>query len=337
MTGWAKLLLVAANVVSVACLVWVLRGAELTGLDEELAALHWGWVAVAVGADILVYVWQGLRWSVLLNPVERIPAGRSVRAIYVGLFANELLPLRPGEVIRAYLQARWSSIPFSVTLTSAVIERVFDGIWIITCLAVSLQMGTIPAAGVAGGRLENAAWALGAVVAVGALILGFIMFHRQRAEEAAASTRWARKFKVFVADLHAMGNSVSFLWAFGLSLPHLLLQVVPIYALARAFEMEELTLGAAMLTLLTLRLGTVIPNAPGNLGTFQALAVFALQLFLVEGVRAKRFALVLWGVVTLPLLIAGAVALAVTGLKIRELIRQAEQTHPQAEVVDSLK
>jgi glycosyltransferase 2 family protein len=54
--------------------------------------MNWWWVSLAVVDDILVYVWHGWRWSLLLKPIADIPMMRSVRAVYVGLFANESSP-----------------------------------------------------------------------------------------------------------------------------------------------------------------------------------------------------------------------------------------------------
>ncbi len=56
-------LLVVSFAISLACLLWVLSGSELRELPGEIRSLHWGWVGVAVVADILVYCIQGWRWS----------------------------------------------------------------------------------------------------------------------------------------------------------------------------------------------------------------------------------------------------------------------------------
>ena len=98
---------------------WALHGVNWHELWEEIRELDWRWVAAAAVADVLVYVIQGWRWSLLLHPIGNASTWSSVRAIYVGLFANEVLPLRAGELIRCFLQARWSNIPTSVTLASA--------------------------------------------------------------------------------------------------------------------------------------------------------------------------------------------------------------------------
>ena len=72
-----------------------------------------------------------------------------------------------------------------------------------------------------------------------------------------------------------------------------------------------------------LRLSSVVPQAPGNLGLFQGVAFTTLKLFGVYGAQAKRFSFVLWGVVTVPLIIVGFLLLLLTGVKMTHLHREA--------------
>lgn len=314
----AKVLLILTNLVSVVCLVWVLRGANLENLGAEIRAMHWGWVAFAVISDIFVYFLQGWRWSILLEPVAKVPVMRSVRAIYVGLFANEVLPFRSGEVIRCYLQARWGKLPLGVTLSSALIERVFDGIWLVLYLAVVVQFVDVPR------HVRNGGYAMLLIITAIAGLLVWVMFYKQHAKAAASQSRWKERLEVIVDDLHAIGSSRSFYFAWLASLPHLLSMTLPIYGAMRAYGLDELDIWDAAIINILVRLGTVIPAAPGNLGTYQAATVVALTLLGVAGAQAKRFSLVLWGIITVPLLIAGFIALSVTGFKIKELLKRAE-------------
>jgi uncharacterized membrane protein YbhN (UPF0104 family) len=48
-------------VVAAACLVWVLHGVRFSQIAREVVNMRWGWVGVAVVADILTYVSQGFR------------------------------------------------------------------------------------------------------------------------------------------------------------------------------------------------------------------------------------------------------------------------------------
>ena len=56
--------------------------------------------------------------------------GRATQAIYVGLFASEIAPMRLGELVRAYLASRWIARPFAAVVPSMLVERLIDGIWL---------------------------------------------------------------------------------------------------------------------------------------------------------------------------------------------------------------
>src|SRR5665213_714770 len=233
------ILLLAINVASLASLLWALRGAHLGELREDLAEMSWWWVALAVAADVSVYLWHGIRWQTLLRPVVRLKYWEPVRAIYVGLFANEVLPFRAGEVLRCYLLARNPELPLSVSLTSALIERIFDGIWLSMCIILMLRYTAIPHSL---RFLVDGAYFLGFSVLLVALVLGVIMFRRHETRAAlAGETGWRRQLHVLIDDLEVIGHS-RYLWAsFLQSLPYLLLMTVPIYATMRGFGFDSLS------------------------------------------------------------------------------------------------
>lgn len=306
-----------AIALSIASLAWVMHDFEPEKLWGEVRAMNWMWVGAAVLFDILVYFLQGWRWSLLLRPVADIPYARSIRAIYVGLFANEVLPLRTGEVIRCYLQARWSSLPFTVTLSSAIIERIFDGFWLLVCLLVTNYYVPLPELYTAMGKV------LAVVVGLGAALLAGAMFAPHMTRATFENHRFLSKLNVLLEDLHIIGHSKYLYISACASLPYLLLQVLPIYALANGYGIP-LSIGQGFALMVVLRIVSVVPQAPGNLGTFQAAAVFGLLLFGVDESLAKRFSFVMWAIITMPLLIVGFIALAITGLKLSEIRQQAE-------------
>jgi len=324
-----RVLIALTYLVSIACLWWVLHDINWREFGQNVRVIKWHWVAVAVIADVAVYFVQGWRWSILLTPVERIPVRRSVRAIYVGLFANEVLPFRTGEVIRCYLQARWSSLPFSVTLSSALIERIFDGLW--------LGLGLLVVVNVVKGIPQiiiDGAVVLAIVVGVAAGAVAFAMFYRKLAHAAFASeSKLHRHIRVLIEDLHLMGHSRHLPLAALATLPYLALQIVPIYTMMWAYDFADTSWGVATVLMIVLRLGSAVPQAPGNVGAFQYFAVIVLaRVFGYDQAFAKEFSVVLWAVVTLPLLIVGFIALAITGSKLGELSRSAasEAEHSSA-------
>ena len=203
-----------------------------------------------------------------------------------------------------------------------MIERVFDGIWLCLCLVIMLRYTPVP-------RqiqyLVDAGYILGFLVLAGAVLLGFAMFRRQPTRAIPPPDRWHRQLAVLVQDLGMIGHSRYLALAFVQSLPYLLLQVIPIWAAFLGYGFD-LSLYAAFVLLVILRLGSVVPQAAGNLGLFQLLTTACLSaIFGQDKAVAARFSLVLWGIVTLPLLAGGAVALAVTGAKFSELRKAAQE------------
>ena len=283
--------------------------------------MSWWWVALAVVADVSVYLWHGVRWQTLLRPVVRLKYWEPVRAIYVGLFANEVLPFRAGEVLRCYLLARNPLLPLSVSLTSALIERVFDGIWLSLCIILMLRYTVFPHSL---RYLVDGAYILGITVLLLAIALGVIMFRRHKTRAAlAGETGWRRQLHVLIDDLEIIGHSRSLWTSFLQSLPYLLLQVIPIYGALRGYGFD-LSMGVAFVLMIVLRLSTIVPQAPGNLGLFQVVVRETLvKVYNVVPAEAARFSLVLWGIVTLPLLIGGAISLAVTEARLSELQEEA--------------
>jgi uncharacterized protein (TIRG00374 family) len=282
--------------------------------------MNWWWVGVAVIADIAVYCWHGLRWSLLLRPVVPVTFWQAVRAIYVGLFANEVLPFRAGELLRCYLLTRWTGLLFSVSLSSVLIERIFDGIWLCLCLLLTVRYIPFPRQM---RYLVDGGYLLGTLVMVGALLLAVAMYRRHQTHAVLSGKTWQRHLRVLIDDLHLIGHSRYLYLAFLQSLPYLLLQVIPIYASFLGYGFP-LSLGVAFALMVILRLGSIVPQAPGNLGLFQFLTKESLErIFNVDPAEAARFSLVLWGIVTLPLLVTGFVALSVTGAGLIELRRAA--------------
>lgn len=299
--------------VSIVCMVVVYRGFDWTAEIRRIRQTPWEYVAVAALCDIAVYCVQGWRWNELLRPVGTLPVWRSMQAIYIGLFANELLPLRPGEVIRSFLQGRWSGVPFSIVISSVVIERLFDGVWLILGFFVTSFFVKLPTLLVVGSRILAAL-----LVAVGGL-LAFAVLRRQQAEKYLNP-----KLRHLLDALECMGRSNSFYRAFLISLLYLVLQVGPIYFIQEGFGLN-LSLGACAAVLVILRLGSIPPQAPGNVGSFQALAVLGVMLFGVDRQSAISYATLLFLVITVPLWVVGFFALLATKMKLSQLTQEAHQ------------
>ena len=319
-----RAVLVAITALTIGFLIWSLREFKLAELITDLREMNWWWVALAIVGDVAVYVCQALRWRLLLHPIEPVSIGQSLRAVYVGLFGNEVLGFNAGEVIRCFLLSRWTSLPFSVSLASALIERIFDGFWLAVCAMIALRIVPHP-------RhmrlLIGSEYVLIGLVVIGSALIAFAMFNRHRTREMLAGSSWKRHLRVLLDDLSLIGHSRYLYYAFLISLGYLLLQTVPIYASFKGYGFDELGLKSGFATAIIQRMGSAVPQAPGNIGIYIATKIILVRIFNVVPRDAENFSLVFWGIVTLRLLIGGIIALFVTGARFGELRRAANAEH----------
>lgn len=314
------LILVLTYAISIVSLVWALHGYDYSQIKLAILSVKWGWVLLAVLLELAVYVFHAWRWMTLLSPVERPGLWDTVQAIYIGLFASGVLPFRPGELIRGYLLAIWADIPISLTLTSMVIERVLDGIWVVLAFGFAAWFVSMPRA------LLDAAQILAVGVLALASLFLYILFHKQHAHSYLSSWNWARKFLHVLDQVHQLGDWRTLAASFGITCLYWIAQILPVWALFRSYDMD-LSIWDASVVLIIKTIGTVIPNAPGNLGVFQSVVMLALKIFNVEQSVAQELAFLMWAALTMPLLIAGFSAVLLTGRSIAEIHRHAHAHH----------
>jgi uncharacterized protein (TIRG00374 family) len=305
---------------SAVCLLWVLHDYPLRDLKEAIQDLDWKWIGIAVVSDLVVYIVHGWRWNTLLTPVARLGFWRTVQAIYIGLFANEVLPLRVGELIRCYLLTHWNNLRLSLGFASAAVERVIDGFWLLVSFVITATLVK--------GMPEDLTifvQIIGALLVIGTIAAVWLVSRKREAHVVVEEGRWSATFRHVVEGLQLMGNRRTLALTVLISLLYLALQMFSVYALMRAFKTDfSFWVAAGVLTIV--RFATVIPNAPGNIGVINIATVMALRLFDVRTTDAKTFSIILFGSLTLPLLIGGAIATALTGVNIGELRERARRS-----------
>ena len=198
----------------------IISGAMLlfffTQLDPgELATLlveaNYVYLIPAVGLYFLGVLFRAFRWRFLLTPLRRIPVRRLYPVVVIGYTANNLLPMRLGELVRSYYLARRENFSASSALGSVAVERVFDGLTLIALVAVTAPLLLILGefdwtAGIS----RSAAIALAAVVvlAFGGLLVVFTLLASWPGFAGAVGgcwgfcrARWGRRFCGSLAPL----------------------------------------------------------------------------------------------------------------------------------------
>lgn len=303
-------------------LVWVLHDFQISQLRELVSHLDWRWIALAVVCDVASYVCQGFRWRLLLKAQGELSTLRATQAIYAGLFTNEILPMRLGELVRAWLVSRWTAVRFATVIPSMVAERLFDAFWL--ALGVGLTAMAVPLPK----NLLYAADALGIGVVLGMAAMFYFALRPP------TSHRRFPKPLHFISTLvdplsghlRAMGRTRAFYFSLAGSLLLLVFQALAFWLVMRGCGLQ-LNVWAGSAVLLIVRLGTAIPNAPANVGSYQFFTVVGLSLFGVDKTVATGFSLVVFVLLTAPLFVLGFVAMSASGTSLLK-IRREVQTLP---------
>lgn len=312
---------VAGYAIAVLCLVWVFHDVRIKELIGSMTTINWWWVALAVFFDIFSYVCQGIRWSLLLHPIGRVSSYKATQAIYAGLFVNEILPMRPGEVLRIYLVSRWAPAPFAAVIPSILVERYFDAIWLAMAFGITALLAPLPR------YLVDAEVILGFTALAATIFFIYLVFRRKTGKAIFSNSgkrywrpvRWILDLLDKMArGIRDIGRSRFFYSSFAVSFFLLLGQVISYWLVMLAYGLKlSFWLGAAVF--LIVHIGTALPSAPSNVGTYQFFTVVGLTLFGIDKTLATSFSIVVFFILTIPLWAIGMLVFGRLGLSLKKV------------------
>ncbi len=284
-------------VVSLFFLFWALRQvSSLVEVGEALKRANYVYVLPALALYFLGVWFRTLRWHFLLSPVKRIPASRLFPVVVIGYMANDVLPARMGEVVRAYVLGEKETVSKTSSLATIAVERIFDGV-VLLLFAVAVA-SLVPF----GEGLQNIVRVGGGVFAGGLLIV-VLLARWPRLTEALVRAvltavpsgirpRLAQASSSFVDGLQVMQHIDLVLRVVFLSALAWLAEAGMYYLIGMGFDLGQ-PFHVLVLTTVVANLGTMVPSSPGYVGTFEALSVFTLGLFGVGGDVAMSYTIVL--------------------------------------------
>lgn len=300
--------------VAAVLLLWLsLRGVHLGALGESLARARYWLLAPAMGLTLVAFYLRALRWGVLLRTVKPVPAGSLYSATLIGFMANNLLPARLGEFVRAWALGKSEQVSRSTVFATVVVERIVDVFCLLLLFAVALLVHPFPP------EAQRAGYAaLGLNVALVAALL----WAERNPEPVARLSAWvAARSPVSVRPrVEAMGANFllgvgvlrhgrAMLEVAGYSVLLYGVTILGIYACLAAFPFG-VPWTASLVLLVTLTLGFVVAPTPGYVGSVQVACRWSLALFAVDPSAAFSFSLFYHASQFVPITAAGLWCLA---------------------------
>jgi uncharacterized protein (TIRG00374 family) len=213
--------------------------------------------------------------------------------------ANNLLPLRAGELVRSYTASRLATIRFTTVLSSIAVERIFDALIIAGLLTLALLSpdlpGSVTLGGVSVARLARVGGLFGALALLAAIAVLAAPLAAERLVRAVLPWPGVANRVVSIIEgirqgLVVLRTPVRLLLVVFWSLVLWLVNALAFYVGFAAFDIPVSYVGALLMQGLIV-LGISIPSTPGFFGPFEAVIVAALALYGVPQDLAFSYAI----------------------------------------------
>ncbi|MGH7801606.1 MAG: lysylphosphatidylglycerol synthase transmembrane domain-containing protein [Thermodesulfobacteriota bacterium] len=269
---------------SVIFLVLALYKVNFAKIGGALIGVKIGWLVLAATVYICSFIPRTLRWRRLLMPIKPFRFYQLLPVILVGYMANNLLPMRIGELFRAYFLKEKEEVSSSSALATILVERVCDGLTLVLILAVVLaffpQKEWVHIVGLTAGAVFFAGF-MGTILLprYKGIIQKIPLLSRLRDKPVG---KWlSTKFEEFLIGLKGLSSPVDFAFVGFFSALIWLVEGVVLYLITMAFGLSLSPSGIA-LVLVIINFSTMIPSGPGFIGTFQYAFVLSFGLFSIS-------------------------------------------------------
>ena len=339
---------VGAAITAVFLALLILRF-DFDEMRTSLAAANYTYLIPAIGVYYGSLYFRSFRWSYVLRPFAPIPTSRLFPVVMVGYMANNVLPVRLGELARSYYLSTREPIRGSTALATILIERIFDGLVLLFFLAIGSLF--LPVTGLTEQISETVKLPFGikpTAILVAAVIIapfiGVLAVMVLAALYPEAFSKWAARIsRLAPAKYHkpAQGLIIRFLEGFQglhrpgrlasvflLSLPVWLAEGSMYYIVALGFDLQSefdnvalMIIGMLVVTSMS-NLATSIPSSQGSVGPFEFFAALSLAFLGVSTGLAFAYAVVLHLALLVPVTITGFLYLALRNVSLSDLTRR---------------
>ena len=298
------------------------RGLEADKILEALKNVKYSYLIIAIFLVFSLSALRSLRWGIILSPIEKIRQ-RSLFPIFsIGFMAVVLIPLRMGELVRAYLLRTNNQVPFSTALSTIFVERVLDVLTILCILLMVVFNTSVP------GWLLKSGYTAVILFSLMILLICFLYFRTENTLTLIRPVlgKFPHRFRGkierfinnFIAGLKIIGSPGKLLGILILSALIWGISGLAIYSLFW-FQGLKLSLMVAFVVLVVTIIGVSLPTAPAMLGNFQFSCIVALSLFNITKDDAFVFSMVYYLLGIGIIVLLGLVSLAFTNFSFGEV------------------
>lgn len=313
-----RLLSILGFVISAVLLVFSLKGVE----GKEI------WLTLKRADPVLLFVPLvfiffavtvcSFRWSRVAGNGTRVRD--TFISLLIGLFVNNVLPMRIGELARGYVLSKKTGATFTYAFSTVLLDRFFDltGLLLLTFLFFPSQ--SLP---------PNVSLAIRLLVGLLIVCVGCIIVLSQERVANHISSRLLRLETSFLKksghrileiqeNLKRIGSPFTILLLIALSFCTWFSMAVALYFVTRTLGVN-ISFGYIPFVCALLNMGLTIPSSPGYVGVYQGLLVYLLAIFGVPKTEGFTVSLLYHASWYVPYTILGFIFLVTEHVRVKEI------------------
>jgi uncharacterized protein (TIRG00374 family) len=310
-------------VISVVFIALFLRATHPRELADAFRQADYIWLIPGTAVLFLAITARCIRWSVLMRPVAPLSPFRLMPYAIIGYMANNLLPARAGEVVRAYVLGDRERVSKMGTFGTIAVERLFDGCTLVLMLLIAGSL-----VGFEDSRLRAIAWA-----STGVFLVAVVAFYVLTLDEARARrvTRFFLRVLPSRFEHHAEVLTDNLVKSLRSVHDWRSLAIVALFSalawtieagayavIGMGFDMD-VSFAHYCLLLAAANLAIIIPTFFGGTGPFEWAATLVLVSAGVANNVAGAYAIVAHGVILIPTTILGLILLWSFGVSFKRI------------------
>jgi uncharacterized protein (TIRG00374 family) len=305
------------------------RKIDFNLLGISLKKVDYRLILLAVVFTFISYFLRAVRWRFLLIHEKSVPISSLYPATVIGYMANNILPARLGEFVRAYILARREGLKTPAVFASLVIDRLFDGFTVMLMLVITLFTINLPHGMEDAGTAVRAGGIVMFLLYAG--VIAFLFLLKLQTSRTVAVVAWFLKPLPNSLSERMVALLVSFISGIGISVKGghlsaiLLLSimtwvccVLPVDFVLQGFGIN-LPITASMFIMVLLVFAVMVPASPGFIGTYHYACYKGLSVFGISETTSVSIALIIHGTTFFPVIAAGFYHLWKEGLSFKSL------------------
>ncbi len=258
--------------ISIVFVFLALRGQDFGLIWDSIRNADYIWLLPAIVVYFVGVAVRAVRWDYLLRGVAKISPVQLFPVVCIGYMANNVLPLRAGELVRSYALSTRHQVRKTASLATIAVERIFDGLTMLLFFAIaSLSIALTHDLR----TVFYLASVLFTAVIAGMLVFVFAPGLRDRLIAAVIARlperigmRIEPMAQSFIDGLSILRRRNEVLGVALASICAWSLEASMYLLIAEAFGMDISPFGILMITAVA-NLATLIPSSPGYVGAFE--------------------------------------------------------------------